>query len=211
MPRKPKSFAKLQRNRPAREPYDRVLIVCEGEKTEPVYFEELRKTYRLSTANIEVTPASGSDPLSVVKYAKNLVKKESNLGEKFNKVYCVFDRDEHTNFDEASSQLNAGNIVSARSWPCFEFWLLLHFKYSRKPFSRSNGKTAAQLCQSALKAKLPKYKKGMQGIFGELAPYLDDAIKNAEIAQREAEKNGEPNPSTEVHELVKYLKDLKKV
>ena len=45
-----------------REPYDRVLIVTEGEKTEPLYFRELVSTYRINTANVEVTPStSGSD------------------------------------------------------------------------------------------------------------------------------------------------------
>ncbi|NCP64088.1 MAG: RloB domain-containing protein [Paraglaciecola sp.] len=209
MPRKPRNPADLRRKAPKREPYDRVLIVCEGEKTEPVYFEDLRNHYGLSTANIAVTPAHGSDPVSVVKHAKKLLKDESKQGEKFDKVYCVFDRDEHTNFDAASSQLNAGDIVSARSWPCFEFWLLLHFGYQRPPFHPAHGRTGAQLCQSSLKAELPAYTKGMRGIFDALLPNLDADIQNAERAQRDAQATGEQNPSTEVHELVKYLRNLK--
>ena len=209
MPRRPRKPADLKRKAPKREPYDRVLIVCEGEKTEPVYFEDLRNHYGLSTANIAVTPANGSDPVSVVKHAKKLQKDESKQGEKFDKVYCVFDRDEHTNFDAASSQLNASNILATRSWPCFEFWLLLHFGYQRSPFHPSHGKTAAQLCQSSLKAKLPTYTKGMQDIFDELLPNLDTGIQNATRAQRDAQATGEQNPSTEVHELVEYLRCLK--
>lgn len=54
--------ADYARRAPAREPYDRVLIVCEGEKTEPQYFNGLRLAERLSSANIRVTPADGSDP-----------------------------------------------------------------------------------------------------------------------------------------------------
>ena len=39
---------------PQRESYDRVLIVCEGKKTEPSYFGDLLTHYRLSMANIEI-------------------------------------------------------------------------------------------------------------------------------------------------------------
>ena len=42
----------LARRGPRREPYDRVLIVCEGECTEPLYFQDLTAHYRLSTANM---------------------------------------------------------------------------------------------------------------------------------------------------------------
>ena len=45
--------------------YDRV--VCEGEQTEPLYFESFKQEYDLSSANVVVTDASkGSDPVSVV-------------------------------------------------------------------------------------------------------------------------------------------------
>ena len=43
--RKAKKLKDHQRKVAIREPYDRVLIVCEGEKTEPSYFMELREYY----------------------------------------------------------------------------------------------------------------------------------------------------------------------
>ena len=36
-----------RRRAPRREEYDRVLIVCEGEKTEVSYFSELLASYRI--------------------------------------------------------------------------------------------------------------------------------------------------------------------
>ncbi len=45
----------LKRRGPKKQPYDRVLIVCEGAKTEPTYFRELCDHYQLSTANIETS------------------------------------------------------------------------------------------------------------------------------------------------------------
>lgn len=37
MARRDRSRHSLKRQGPKREPYDRVLIVCEGEKTEPIF------------------------------------------------------------------------------------------------------------------------------------------------------------------------------
>lgn len=43
---------KLEREDAQRKSYDRVLIVCEGKKTEPQYFKDIRQFYQLS--NIEM-------------------------------------------------------------------------------------------------------------------------------------------------------------
>jgi len=72
--RKAKKVKQLQRAKECREPYDKVLIVCEGEKTEPHYLMALRDHLKLSQANIKIDPNSDSSPTSVVKYAKELIK-----------------------------------------------------------------------------------------------------------------------------------------
>ena len=75
--RRPRNAA--ARGRPSREPYDRVLIVCEGTKTEPNYFSDLARHYELSTANIEIV-GSGADPLTIVKKGKERQQKERKTG-----------------------------------------------------------------------------------------------------------------------------------
>ena len=135
----------LGRARPKLEPYDRVLIVCEGKRTEPQYFGDLLDRHRLSTANVRVV-GRGADPRTVVREAKELQKEEARKGEKYDRVYCVFDRDEHATFDAACDEAGASGICVARSWPCFEFWLRVHFGFSRQPYSKSDGKSAAQRC-----------------------------------------------------------------
>lgn len=47
----------LERKLGRRASYDRILIVSEGSKTEPNYFEEIRSTFRLHTANVVVRPS----------------------------------------------------------------------------------------------------------------------------------------------------------
>ena len=100
---KPRGRSRLRRRRPTREPYARVLIVCEDAKAEPAYFRELTDRYRLSTANV-VVMGSGSDPRFLVKKAKKLRRTEISRGDPSDAVYCVFDRDEHAHFQTASQE-----------------------------------------------------------------------------------------------------------
>lgn len=117
--RLPREGSGLQRRPPRREPYDRVLIVCEGEKTEPNYFSDLKDHYRLSNANIAVTRADGTDPLSIVRTAKNLQAKEHRQGDRYDRVYCVFDRDRHadSNFQTACDQIKQSGFTAPAPGP----------------------------------------------------------------------------------------------
>jgi hypothetical protein len=97
--RAPESY---RRSGPSREPYEYLAIVCEGEKTEPYYFQELRADHSLSSANIHITPAPGTDPPSVVTYGERLLVERS-----YDKVYGVFDRDQHDTYGAAIQQIDA--------------------------------------------------------------------------------------------------------
>ncbi|MGU9957110.1 MAG: hypothetical protein ACNYPI_05595 [Arenicellales bacterium WSBS_2016_MAG_OTU3] len=63
--RKAKSDGQLGRRTAKRSPYEKVLIVCEGAKTEPNYFKGCIQFYKLNTANVEIDGAGGSSPKSV--------------------------------------------------------------------------------------------------------------------------------------------------
>ncbi len=202
-PRRPSKRRPLKR-----EPYNRVLIVCEGSKSEPVYFSEIRSRYRLSAANVAVVH-KGSAPITVVKTALDRQKRERDLGEKYDIVACVFDRDEHATFDDACALANARKLKLARSWPCFEFWLLLHFGYTRKPYARSGTVSPADDCVRDLKEHLPDYEKAQRGLFLDLEDRLEDAKANAQRTIVDGRKTNNPNPSTEIHRLVNYLQHLK--
>ena len=47
----------LERKQNQRASYDRILIVSEGSKTEPLYFIEIQKEHKLHTANVQVQPS----------------------------------------------------------------------------------------------------------------------------------------------------------
>ena len=100
---------KLARRQGKRATADRILVVSEGSKTEPEYFEEIRKSLRLPTANVHVMPSEyGTPPDQVVQFAKDLfLKGNEHLKIKpkaFEKVYAVFDRDDHDRYHNALSQ-----------------------------------------------------------------------------------------------------------
>ena len=209
--RKGRKAELLRRRRAMKAPYDVILIVCEGEKTEPNYFTELKKALRLSNANVRIC-GRGSDPLSVVDFAIETFRQE----QEFDRVYCVFDRDRHTRYNEAldrvrRTRLGKGSkILAIPSIPCFEFWLLLHFVYTTRPFDAPPGDSICSRVIEELKKYLPAYKKGDQDIFDTIQDKLDNAITNARKVEQFHQTSGTDNPSTLVHSMVEYLRDLKK-
>ena len=203
-----KAHQKFQRDRAKREPYDRVLIVCEGSKTEPMYLAALARHCRLNTANIEIMGA-GADPLTIVLRAEKSRELEQERGEKYDRVYCIFDRDTHATFNQASQRARRGGLKLGRSWPCFEYWLLLHFRFTRSPYARTGERSPADNCILELKAHLPEYRKSMADVFDRLRDRLEDAKTNARRALDDAVKTGDPDPSTEMHKVVTYLYGIK--
>lgn len=212
--RKAKTAQELDRRKAKRAPYDKVLIVCEGEKTEPQYFIGLKNHYELNGANVEITGDCGSAPKSIVEYAKQRYREEKDAGDPFNRVYCVFDKDTHPTYAEA-----LGLIASAKpnetfsavtSVPSFEYWLLLHFVYTTMPYQARLGDSAGDQVLRDLKTYMPDYEKGAKDVFVTLVGQLENAKANAKRGLRHAEAAGMDNPTTKVHELVEYLQILKK-
>lgn len=195
-------------------PYDRVLIVCEGEKTEPYYFRGLRNEYKLDVTNVEITGDCDSDPLKIVQFAKQKYKDAKDKGNPFDKVYCVFDKDSHINYQGAINMVSSlkprNTFFAINSVPCFEYWLLLHFVYTTKAFTASGKNSVAYNVIRDLKTYLPNYAKGQKDIFNCLKPSLTTAIQKASRANTQALNSSTDNPTTKVVELVEYLINLKK-
>jgi hypothetical protein len=206
----------LKRKRAQRSSYDRVLIVCEGEKTEPNYFNELIRDKKLNTANVVVEDSRhGSDPMSVV----NCALSRDPKGTEYDRIFCVFDRDRHTIYDAAMDKVRQhrfgklGKLVAITSVPCFEFWLLLHYEYTAKPFGQGVGlkKSPCDSVMSLLEKNIPGYKKSDQGVYEKTKDKIDDAIRHAKQLASANLTSGTTDPSTEVYKLAQYLFDLKKV
>ena len=205
--RQPESY---RRRGPIREPYDYVLIVCEGKKTEPNYFYGLCRTYRLSSANIEIVQPGATDPVNIVGHAEQRLREAG-----FDRAYCVFDRNGHTNYNQAlrhvreSEHGKNGRLFAITSVPCFEIWILLHFMYTSSPFVRVGSQSACDRVIVEVRRHLSGYTKGDQGVYAALAPYIPQAITYATRLQYENARTGSFNPETQMHKIVDYLRNLR--
>ncbi len=201
----------VRRRSAKRNPKRRFIVVCEGKNSEPLY---LRALARRSPTALELYEGAGT-PEVIAKFA---IEKALELGvigkrrkklawyERADQAWAVFDRDEHHHFDEAVRLCEENGINIARSNPCFEVWLILHYEDFHKPDPRD--KVFAHLCSLC-----PSYKdgKGRSADFNELLENLEQAEKRA-IAQCEARANeGDRHapPSTTVHTLTKAMRDGK--
>lgn len=201
MSRSPKSFER----RPASfKPQQRVLVLCEDSKSSKTYLEDASLYFR-SYAVVEFAHCGHTDPLGIVKAAVNRQKD-------FEFVYCVVDRDTHENFDEAARLATRETKVKLfTSHPCFEFWLLLHFLYSRAPYAAAGNLSAADCVIKDLRSKhgMDGYAKGqIKGLFQTLLPRLPDARTHAARTMAEAHQDDEPNPSSPLHLLLDALEEL---
>ena len=213
--RSPKGARELKRRKHKRAPYDKVLIVTEGKKTEPEYFNDLKNFYRINSANIEIDGNSASSPESVVKYGKKLYKEKRSTDDAFDRVFFVFDKDSHHTYQQALDEIERFNrrdtFIAINSVPCFEYWLLLHFIYTTEPFWATERLSAADHVIHKLKKHLSDYDKSASDLFSKLYNKLETAKTNAINALQTAKQTGTDNPSTRVHELVEYLQNIKKV
>ena len=220
--RKAKTAAAHRRKRAARSPYDRVLIVCEGRKTEPDYFRALIDDLQLNTANIRIAEnTAGSSPRNVVDFALSEYKKDQKAGketgEQYDRVYCVFDKDTHPTYRETLDIIRREQqkgrrgcpVHAVTSVPCFEFWLLLHFAKTTKNFDTGHGSICANVITD-LKKYIPAYEKGeMKKIYQLVKDRIPKAVARAKQVERHCESGGTDMPSTKVYTLVDYLQQLK--
>ena len=206
-----RQLAKVRRTQGRREAYQRILIVCEGTKTEPQYFNEIKRAKRLSNANIRIIPG-GVDPLSLVDIAVLIFINgdQKAVSRSFDEVYVVFDRDDHNSYHNALGKVNSLNrkykndenqfakFIAIASVPCFELWLLVHYEPVLAPIQRVG-------LYGRLKIHLPNYEKGDSGIFSTTKVNLDTAIQRAEDMSRLRNAHDDNGPYTGVHELVNKL------
>lgn len=205
----------LERKQNRRASYDRILIVSEGSKTEPNYFREIRIAYRLHTANVEVRPSElGTAPIQVVEYAKELFENgdphKSIQPRAFEKVYAVFDRDDHNSYFDAlrlaksldgklkNDAKQAVTFQAIASVPSFELWLLLHYEDIQAPLHRDE-------VMRRLKQYIPGYEKGAGQAFAITSEHLTDATNRAERLAERFTAETAPEPFTAIIELVKLL------
>lgn len=187
-----------------------ILLALEGKnKTEKTYFGEFNnanKQYRVLFAK-----GNNTDPVNIVKDAISSYKKMELEKDAGDLAFVVCDTDFHKEdqIQEARTLAEQNNITLLLSNPCFEIWLLLHFKYTTKQYA-SNLELLKEL-----EDIWPEYSKNI-GSFDGISDRRPLAIDNAkQLKQFHKLKNQKTyiekcNPSTDVHILVELLDDEEK-
>ena len=187
-----------------------ILIVTEGEKTEPNYLIGLRNHLKLQAADIHVVKADGTDPLSVVGCAVELRdqrKREAKRGctVPYDSVWAVFDTeraDTNPKLNDALQKARGQKVNVALSNPCFEFWILLHDEYTTAQFAK---------CEDVIRRikdrHFPGYEKRSVDA-DQYIPKIPAAIRNSEQCREYHKMAGvDGNPSTDVDLLVREMND----
>lgn len=191
----------------------RILIVVEGE-TEDIYFKSLIDYHKLS--NVEVSQCSlGTSHRNIVTETKQKLKEAKREGVGFTHAFCVFDLDVDTkNAIETAKNIHLKKMSDAIlyavvSYPCIEFWFLLHFVYTSQSFSPCGNKTIGQSVKSHLKSHWVEYHKTIQHTYGMLKNHAEqmnqDVHENARRLLLEQQQCQTINPITNAHKLVAYL------
>ena len=191
-----------------------ILIVCEGQQTEPNYFQAIINTHKLNTIilQVEVLGAACST-LSLTEYALSLQKKGAD---RYAQIWCVFDKDDFKadDFDNAIGRAkNHSTLHIAWSNEAFELWYILHFQYIDSAPGHDAGPARdyykARLTELLRPLGLAKYEKNYPTLYTLLGPQrLQTAIGYAKRLQT-IHPVGTPChkriPATTVHELVELL------
>lgn len=204
--RRVRQTSDLRRRRATHEPRKRFVVFCEGEKTEPGYFQSFKRSYGQTLIDVEVIKGVGA-PMTITERAKEAIKSQRSRGnnhyEKNDEVWVVFDKDEHPRFEEAVQMCEAVGIGVARSNPCFELWLILHVRDFDGPRDRHQ-------MQTALGAVRPDYdRQGSKELnFDDLIENVDEAEERAERQLSRRLEEGAPygNPSTTVGKLTNSIR-----
>jgi hypothetical protein len=182
-----------------------ILIVVEGEKTEPHYFEALRKRLRLSMVEVAIIHPEGTDPITLTEKAVELREKRKAAAKRgdgvpYDETWVVFDLEKQHDIRRrqalsAMVMKEARGLRFATSDPSFEYWLILHFEYTTSPLADSDE------AKARLRRNWPEYEKCCEphsAVIEKLPIAVEYAARCREY-HRKAGSDG--NPSTNVDQL----------
>lgn len=204
-----KERAKVERKKSGRRETSTALLVCEGQCTEPYYLKGVFHHLGINSASVEVMPGqTRSNAVAVVNRARSRFEQVPR-----DRVFVLMDA-EQADLAQAlklcKTPLQRGRqkkgvpeirIEPIISTPCFEVWLLLHFRFCDQPF------VAFADVLPVLQAELPDYTKADQDIFAKVggAEGLQRALLFAPRLRTSLEQTGASSPASDMDRLVEAL------
>ena len=173
------------------------LIVCEGEVTEPEYFN----SFRLTSANVKAI-GKGMNTISLVKEAiaiRDIEKRRSR-----NYDQCWVDDFSDSDFNAAIQMAQTNGFHVAYSNQAFEYWFLLHFNLYQGSIHRSR---YGEMLSHLLGFRYGKTKGDSMKVFNVIYPKTRIAIGNAQkiLESFDGSNPAKEESSTTVHQLVEQL------
>ena len=202
--------ASKKRKENVREKLVRFLIVCEGTKTEPHYFEALIKNY-ISTVREVTIEGEGRATVALVDRALEIKQElERKNAMSFDRVWVVFDKDDFDDFNEAIKKAHKLGLHSAWTNEAFELWYYLYFEYLDTGISRA---AYIEKLEEAFRNRMGdagfKYQKGNPDNYKLLQQYGREDLAKRFAKQLRALHNGtdyaKHKPCTMVDKLVVEL------
>lgn len=197
--RKERKIARSVGIRPIKQSF---LIICEGENTEPEYFN----SFRLTSAKVKAV-GKGMGTLALLREALSIRKEETRKGHVFDQCWLVFDKDDFPDgdFNEAIRKGEAEGFRVAWSNQSFEFWFILHFIQHHGPMHRREYPAVLTRLTGRAYSKSQGFTKL---IFNQLYPLTDVAISNARNVLQDMDISfpAKAESATTVFALVEELK-----
>lgn len=198
------------RNAPKRSPRPSIVILVEGEVTEPEYLKALMGALRVPGDLVDIRKAEHSEAEGIVVEAKELLRKSKRKrsASDVDEVWVVADTESEHGNGSPENVLRAinrsGDDVSlVLDSPGIEYWFLLHFVSTTRSFP-SVADVIAQL-----QTHWPEYSKRKGTLDWEfLVKKTPDAMKSAEQVRKYREDSQSERPIADLDVLVAKLNGM---
>lgn len=181
----------------------RIVIATEGSQTEPKYFDALRQEHR--DCNVRVLRKGTKSALMSV---LNRLDKERKPRSGNSEFWAVIDHDRRPKEELGAfaRRAKSSKYFVADSDPCFELWLILHFKAIDK-ISGLTGSAEASGCRP-VESTLRQYDHSFSKSQYNAAMYIsriEHAIPNAKANEAQREVSGS-SVGTRVYKLIESIR-----
>lgn len=177
------------------EPYRKYYIICEGEKTEALYFKRLvdkRKELGIhSLIDIRFMEKTGDDaglshPKALIRFAEKQKSIESNAFDAgHDKMVIVFDADifrgKAVEYTDMVSEAKLNNILGI-TYPCFELFLLLHFDQSYEEIIKPNAEELLRNKKIGNRRMMDKLFSDRSGMNPKSNPNIGTLVDRLDVA-----------------------------